>query len=249
MRYQNPSIPQALANIRRMGIEQLRIIPLFPQYASATTGSVIEKIMNIIQEWPTYPELSVVVDFYDNQRMIEAFADNAQQYNLGAYDHFLFSYHGLPMRQLRRVTPSEDHDCEKAQCRHQITDENRRCYLAQCYATTRMLAQRLDISPANYTVCFQSRLGKTPWIQPYTSDVLTTLAGQQKKRLLVFSPAFVADCLETIYEVGTEYAEDFKALGGEEVQLVESLNGHPAWITALKELATAGMNQDIKNGS
>ena len=238
MRYQNPSIPQALDNIRRMGIEQLQIIPLFPQYASATTGSVIEKIMDIMRTWPTFPEISIVSDFYDNALMIEAFAANASKYDLAAYDHFLFSYHGLPIRQLRHVTPSGNHDCEQAQCRERITDENRRCYLAQCYATTRLLAQRLGITAGNYTVCFQSRLGKTPWIQPYTSDVLKTLASQEKKRLLVFSPAFVADCLETIYEVGTEYAEDFRALGGEEVQLVESLNGNPTWITALKQLVT-----------
>src|SRR5699024_10174821 len=131
-------------------------------------------------------------------------------------------------------------DCEQAQCRDRITEENKWCYLAQCHDTTRLLTKRLEIKPEDYTVCFQSRLGKTPWIQPYTSDVLTKMAQMGKKKLLMFSPAFVADCLETIYEVGTEYADEFKALGGEKVQLVESLNGHSKWITALQELATAG---------
>jgi len=239
MRYQNPSIPDALAKLQRMGIDSLRIIPLFPQYASASTGSVIDKVMEIMRTWHTFPEVSIVRDFYDDPLMIEVFAENALKYDLSTYDHFLFSYHGLPERQLLDVSPGGSHDCEKGHCRERITDENKRCYLAQCYATTRLLAGRLGLKPTDYTVCFQSRLGKTPWVKPYTDEVLKKVAAQNKKRLLVFSPAFVADCLETIHEVGTEYAADFAALGGETVQLVESLNDHPKWIAALKRMATA----------
>lgn len=254
MRYQNPSIDVALANLKRMNLESIRVIPLFPQYASASTGSVIDKVMTLMRKWHTFPEISIVNDFYDNELMIDVFIENAQKHDPQAYDYVLFSYHGLPIRQLSDVEESGQHDCEKAGCRQRIGQDNRYCYLAQCYATTRLLAQRLDLGPAQYAVCFQSRLGKTPWIQPYTSDALKEVAAKGSKRLLVFCPAFVADCLETIYEVGTEYADDFKALGGEKVQLVESLNTHPKWISALTQMATmappaSGKVQDDEAGN
>ncbi len=237
MRYQNPSIPAALARLRQLNVESIRVVPLFPQYASATTGSVMEKIMEELKGWPTFPELSFVNHFYDNDLMVEVFAENAEKHRPETYDHFLFSYHGLPVRQLLDVDGSGRHVCEHAGCRERIDGTNQFCYVAQCYATTRLIAGRLGLSSESYTVCFQSRLGKTPWIQPYTSDVLKDVAAMGKRRLLVFSPAFVADCLETVYEIGTEYATEFSALGGEKVQLVESLNDHPKWITALEQLA------------
>ncbi|WP_257667414.1 ferrochelatase [Parapedobacter tibetensis] len=240
MRYQNPSIESALANFKQMMVDRIRIIPLFPQYASASTGSVIDKVMELIRTWHTFPELAIVNDFYENELMVEVFAEHAQKHRPEDYDHFLFSYHGLPVRQLRHIDNTGTHDCDEAGCRERITEKNKWCYLAQCYATTRLITTRLGIKSEDHTVCFQSRLGKTPWVQPYTTDVLKDVAQKGKKRLLVFCPAFVSDCLETIYEVGTEYADEFKALGGEKVQLVESLNTHPKWIMALQQLATAG---------
>ncbi|SEL39560.1 ferrochelatase [Parapedobacter koreensis] len=236
MRYQNPSISRALARLKSMNLDSIRVIPLFPQYASASTGSVIDKVMELMRTWHTFPGVSFVNDFYENDLMIEVFAENALKHHPETYDHILFSYHGLPVRQLNDVEVSGTHDCEKAGCRQQIAEHNRYCYLAQCHATTRLLAKRLGLKETDYTVCFQSRLGKTPWVQPYTSDVLKDVAAKGKKRLLVFCPAFVSDCLETVYEVGTEYALEFKELGGEKVQLVESLNDHPKWITALEQL-------------
>ncbi|SFC00095.1 ferrochelatase [Parapedobacter composti] len=237
MRYQNPSIPAALANLKKKNVDSIRIIPLFPQYASATTGSVIEKVMEVMRGWQTFPELSVVNEFYDNELMVEVFAENAEKHRPETYDHFLFSYHGLPVRQLLDVDGTGKHVCDQAGCRERIDETNKFCYVAQCYATTRSIAGRLGLKADDYTVCFQSRLGKTPWIQPYTSDVLKDVAARGKKRLLVFSPAFVADCLETIYEIGTEYATEFKEFGGETVQLVESLNDHAKWIIALEQMA------------
>ena len=117
-----------------------------------------------------------------------------------------------------------------------MTEHNRFCYRAQCYDTARLMAEKLDIPPGDYTVCYQSRLGKNPWIQPYTTDVLKELADKGKKRLLVFCPAFVADCLETIYEVAVEYDEEFREMDGEKVQLVESLNASPKWVDAVAQL-------------
>lgn len=237
MRYQNPSIESALKNLQKMGVDSIRIIPLFPQYASATNGSVIDKVMEIMRHWETFPQLSFVNQFYDDKLMLDVFAENAKVHGLENYDHFLFSYHGLPVRQLKKIDPYRTHDCENDGCREHITEENKFCYLAQSYATTRLLAERMGLKPESYTVCFQSRLGKTPWIQPYTSDVLKEVAAKGKKRLLVLCPAFVADCLETIYEIGTEYGEEFAELGGEKVQLVESLNDHPKWIESLRQMS------------
>ncbi|MBK1442163.1 ferrochelatase [Parapedobacter sp. ISTM3] len=236
MRYQNPSIASALERLKQMKVDSIRIIPLFPQYASATTGSVIEKITDEIRNWATFPAISIVNQFFDHEGMIDVFAENAQRYRPETYDHYLFSYHGLPVRQLLHVDGTGTHRCDEAKCREQITEDNKFCYVAQCYATTRLIAKRLNLNAEAYTVCFQSRLGKTPWIQPYTSDVLKDVAARGKKRLLVFCPAFVSDCLETVYEVGTEYATEFKELGGEMVQLVESLNDHPKWIAVLEKL-------------
>ena len=237
MRYQNPSIASALEKLKDLQLESIRVIPLFPQYASATTGSIIEEIMRIMKDWHVFPALSIVNDYYENELMIETFADHALKYNLDDYDHVLFSYHGLPIRQLNNVEPAGKHHCETSGCSHEINRENRLCYVAQCCATSRAIAKKIGVSEANYTVCYQSRLGSTPWIQPYTSDVLKKLAEQGKKKLLVLCPAFVADCLETIHEIGIEYDEEFKELGGEKVQLVESLNDNPKWVEVMRQLA------------
>lgn len=238
MRYQNPSIASALNKLRNKRVDSIRIIPLFPQYASATTGSVIQEVMDTMRTWQTFPTLSIVDEFYENELMIDVFAENARKHLNDNYDHYLFSYHGLPVRQLNPVEPDGNHNCEKAGCQKEINDRNKFCYVAHCYATTRAIAKKLHLESHQFTVCFQSRLGKTPWIQPYTSDTLEQLANQGKKRLLVFSPAFVADCLETIHEIGIEYDEDYKKMGGEKIQLVESLNDHPKWIEALRLLSS-----------
>jgi len=145
----------------------------------------------------------------------------------------------LPERQLLKCDHTGHHCLKKDDCCSVLTDVNKFCYSAQGHDTARLLAAELGIARQDYTVCFQSRLGKEPWVQPYTTDVLKKLAAEGKKRLLVFSPAFVADCLETLYEITVEYHEEFKALGGEHVQLVESLNDHPKFIEALVKMAKA----------
>lgn len=237
MRYQNPSIPDALKKLQGMMLSSLRVIPLFPQYASATVGSVVERVMDEIKGWQYIPALSVVNGFCDDDLMVEAFAEHALRHDLASFDHILFSYHGLPVRQLKRIDPQNPKECGAFGCDTCKETANSYCYLSQCYATTRAIAGRLGLDSEQYSVCFQSRLGKTPWIQPYTSDTLHRLAQEGKKRLLVFSPAFVADCIETLDEISVEYANEFKELGGEEVTLVESLNTNPTWIQALKRLA------------
>lgn len=237
MRYQNPSIEAALAKLKAGLVESIKVIPLFPQYASASTGSVMQLVMELVGKWATIPNISFVNSFHDNQLMIEVFAENARKHRPETYDHVLFSFHGLPERQLLKCDHTGSYCLKHEACCQTLNDTNKFCYSAQSHDTARLLAQELGIAKANYTVCFQSRLGKEPWVQPYTTDVLKRLAQEGKKRLLVFSPAFVADCLETLYEITVEYHEEFRELGGEHVQLVESLNDHPKFVEALVALA------------
>jgi protoporphyrin/coproporphyrin ferrochelatase len=233
MRYKNPSIPSVLEEMRRKNYSRIIVLPMFPQYASAATGSALEEVMRVVSKWWVVPEMKIISQYYDHPLFIEAFVQRAKQYSLADYDHILFSYHGLPERQVDKVYNEglcADHDCE-----NEITDENKYCYKATCYATTRLLAQRLNISPERYTVCFQSRLDKK-WLTPFSDEVVEGCAKKGMKKILVFSPAFTADCLETIIEIGDEYQEIFHHHGGEKVQLVESLNDHPTWILCMRDL-------------
>ncbi|OWK68961.1 ferrochelatase [Pedobacter sp. AJM] len=233
MRYQSPSIASALANLKAGLVESIQVIPMFPQYASASSGSVMQLVMELVSKWQTVPPISFVNSFHDNELMIQVFAENARKHNIEDFDHVLFSFHGLPERQLLKCDHTGSYCLKTADCCQMLNDTNKFCYSAQGHDTARLIAKELNLRRDQYTVCFQSRLGKEPWVQPYTTDVLKKLAAEGKKRLLVFSPAFVADCLETLYEITVEYHEEFRALGGEHVQLVESLNDSPVFIEAL----------------
>ncbi len=234
MRYQNPSLENVLEKMKKKQHQKLIVLPMFPQYASATTGSVFEKVMKIIGKWWVTPEIKFIGQFYDDENFINSFVERAKEFSPKEYDHVLFSYHGLPLRQVEKVyvdgKPCSDHNCE-----NEINDDNKFCYKAACYATTRLLAAKLNLSKEKYTVCFQSRLDKD-WLEPFTDKIIIKKAEEGAKKLLVFSPAFVADCLETVVEIGIEYQKLFEEHGGEKVQLVESLNDHPMWIETLKNL-------------
>jgi ferrochelatase len=236
MRYQNPSIESALNRLKASLVDSIQVIALFPQYASASTGSVYDKVMELVKQWPTIPTLSFVNSFHDNELMIETFANNGKKYKPESYDHILFSFHGLPQRQLIKCDHTGNYCLKIDGCCDTINDVNKYCYSAQSHHTALLIAQKLNIPKEKYTICFQSRLGNDPWVQPYTSEIIAKLAKEGKKRILVFCPAFVADCLETVYEVTEEYGAEFKALGGEHIQLVESLNDSLTWIDALEKM-------------
>lgn len=234
MRYKNPSIDNVLSDIYKKNYEKIIVIPLFPQYASATTGSVIDKVMKTISKWWVIPEVKFIGQFYDNDGYINTVVEQSKKYKLDDYDHVLFSYHGLPVRQVDKVYKDKTL-CEEHNCETEINETNKFCYKATCYATTRLITKKLGLSAEKYTVCFQSRLDKK-WLEPFADKVIIEQAKKGAKRLLVFSPAFVADCLETLIEIGIEYQKLFEEHGGEKVQLVESLNDHPMWIETLKEM-------------
>ena len=190
--------------------------------------------MRVVSKWWVIPEMKFLSQYYDHPLYIKAFVERGRQYDLSKYDHVLFSYHGLPERQVDKVyadgKPCSDHNCE-----NEITEENKYCYKAVSYETTRLIAAQLGIPKEKYTVCFQSRLDEK-WLKPFSDKVVEECAKKGMKNILVFSPAFTADCLETIIEIGQEYQEIFHSHGGEKVQLVESLNDHPTWIDCMKEL-------------
>jgi ferrochelatase len=233
MRYKSPGIPDVLAEMKKLNYSRIVVLPMFPQYASASTGSALEMVMDEIGKWWAIPELKIISQYYDHPDFVDAVVDRASKYDLSDYDHVLFSYHGLPIRHVDKVY--EEGQCEDRDCEHEITTENQYCYKASCFATTRLLAGKLGLGEADYTVCFQSRLDKN-WLEPFSDKVVEALAKQGAKKLLVLSPAFTADCLETVVEIGDEYQQIFSENGGEKIQLVESLNDHPLWVSCLKKL-------------
>lgn len=229
MRYQSPSIEEGLSRLK--ACKKLIIFPLFPQYASATTGSVHEKVLKITSQWEIIPEMRLISSYWDHPAFIEAHLERGQNYPLSSYDHILFSYHGLPERHIKKADPTGTCLIQKDCC-----TKNSHCYAAQCLGTTTKIAEGLSLSKEDWTLSYQSRLGKSPWMQPYSDHILEKLAREGKKRVLVFSPAFVCDCLETIEEIGCQYRRLFQENGGEVLDLVEGLNDHPKWIDAMTRI-------------
>jgi ferrochelatase len=234
MRYQNPAMYDVLEEMRKENYDHIVVLPLFPQYASASTGSAIDLAMDIIRKWWVVPQVSTINQFWDNEGYIDSIVERTKEFNIQDYDHILFSYHGLPDRHVDKVYEGSDL-CTDQPCETEINDKNKFCYKATCFATTRLIADKLGLKEEDYTVCFQSRLDKK-WLTPFADKVVEEQGKAGAKKLLVFSPAFVADCLETLIEIGDEYQEIFEEHGGEKVQLVPSSNSHDRFIDGLEEL-------------
>ncbi|KAA3598717.1 MAG: ferrochelatase [Calditrichaeota bacterium] len=236
MRYQSPSLEEAVQKFKSHSFDKVIILPLFPQYASASTGSVYEKIMKITSKWEFFPSIEFISDFHQNEQFLDAFANLGKKYlKAEEYDHILFSFHGLPERQIQKT------DCSNLclvskDCCESYNEKNRFCYKASSFETARQIAKRLNLKADDYTISFQSRLGREEWIKPYTTDTLKDFATRGIKKVLVFCPAFICDCLETVYEVSVELNEEFRQNGGDKVQLVEGLNSNPDWIKAIRSI-------------
>jgi ferrochelatase len=214
MRYGAPSIAGAIE--RLADVERIVVLPLFPQYAASSTGTAMKRVMELAVEAWRVPALDFVTSFHADPGFIAAWEAVARPaLDAARADHVLLSFHGLPQRHIDRGDPYKEH----------------------CLATARALAERLSLADGAYTVCFQSRLGRTPWIEPFTDRVIDELARAGKKRLAVLCPAFVADCLETLEEIGVRAREQFRAAGGDDVVLVPSLNSSPSWVDAVCAIA------------
>ena len=237
MRYGEPSMESVLQSLVEKGVQQIDLIPLYPQYAKSSTGTVLYEAQQVLQALGYKGQVQSVRDFFQSTPFIEAYAknlrDDVQEFQP---EKTLFSFHGLPERHVKQTDKTGQHCLEKKDCCAQIQEVNRYCYRAQCFATARSLARHIQLPEENYRVCFQSRLGKQPWIQPYTDHVITELAEKGVKRILVACPSFVADCLETLEEIAIRAKEQFIEEGGEDLKMVASLNSSRPWVKALSEM-------------
>ncbi|MBI5009941.1 MAG: ferrochelatase, partial [Bacteroidia bacterium] len=234
MRYGNPSLEKALHDVIRELPDSVIVFPLYPHYASSTTGSVNELTMRVLVNKLALPEIKIAGQFYNHPLYLESVASCVKKYDLSAYDHILFSYHGLPLRQIRKIHPEKD--CFACNCSRELPVNCNLCYRAACYETTRLLAEKLQLSPGIYSTSFQSRLSRN-WLSPFTDDRLKELAESGCKKVLVVAPSFTADCLETIMEIGDEYSSHFRTYGGCQLDLVPSLNDDDKWADALIKIA------------
>lgn len=231
MRYQNPSIESAFKKLINRGANRIVAIPLYPHWAASSSATAIEEIKKAAMKFH-FQKLKIIEKFYDDENYLEALASVGRQYNLKEYDFYIFSYHGVPERHITKRYP---HHCRiNDSCCASVSEKNKFCYRAACYYTTRELVKRLNIPEGKYITSFQSRLDDK-WLKPYSDKIIAEKAKQGVKKILVFSPSFVSDCLETIYEIGIEYMHIFNQCGGEKLQLVESLNENPLWIEAMKK--------------
>jgi len=234
MRYGNPSIGTSLERLRSAGCDRIVAFPLYPQYSSAANGSSLEKVFAEASKLWNVPDIETIPPFYDDPGFIEACAAQARPVIERADpEKVYFSFHGLPERHVVKSDASGSHCLSSADCCAHVVEANRHCYRAQCYATARLLGDRLGIPAEKRSVCFQSRLGRDPWIKPYTDKVLIEDARAGVKRAVILSPAFVADCLETLEELGIRAAEDWVAHGGERLDLVPCINSDDLWVDAL----------------
>ena len=236
MRYGHPTMDQAITTLLSQDIDGIMLVPLYPQYAEATTKSSLLAAEKIIRAQHPTIKISSSPSFYDHpdyiQAMVQLIKTHPQDKTI---DHFIFSYHGLPERQVRRVCSPKNH-CDLKQACPVTAHKDPHCYRAQCYATARLMASSLGLEKDDYHVTFQSRLGKTPWIGPYTDQILVALAEKGMKNLAIVCPSFVADCLETLEEIDLRATAQWRALGGHTLTRIPCLNDAPRWVDALSHI-------------
>lgn len=239
MRYGEPSLHKTLGRLAAQGVRKVTLVPLYPQFADSTVTTVIEEARRVVAVDKLPLEFARVPPFYDQPEYLDALAASVRPYVQEDYDHLLLSFHGLPERHIKKLLPPEavghclnDGDC----CRTASPQTLAVCYRAQCMRTAQAMAERLGLPDDKWSVAFQSRLGRAKWIEPYTEATLEALAGAGVKKLLVMCPAFVADCIETLEEIGDRGRETFVEAGGEALVLVPCLNDSPQWAQALATL-------------
>ena len=244
MRYGSPSIRDGLEALSRAGARRIVVFPLYPQYASSSTETSLVEVRRVAATLWEEPDLAVVPPFFDDEGLVRGAAElGAPILEENQAEYVLFSFHGLPERHIRKQDASGRHCLAREGCCDQVGEANANCYRAQCFATARALAARLELAPDTWSVSFQSRLGRTPWITPHTDVILPQLAQGGVRRVAVFCAAFVADCLETLEEIGIRAKADFEAHGGEDLRLVPAVNTHPTWVRAAARLVRSGANK------
>ncbi len=233
LRYQNPSILAAIRNLAGRGAKEVLLVPLFPHYAMSSYETAVERVKEVAHRLAPDMEFQVQAPYYNHPDYVAALVDSAREHLAKPYDHLLFSFHGLPERHLRKSDPTGCHCLATPNCCETPSPAHATCYRAQCFQTVAAFAQRAELPREKYSVSFQSRLGRDPWLRPYTDQELPRLAGEGIKKLLVICPAFVSDCLETLEEIGLRGRETFLGAGGAEFALIPCLNENRLWVEAL----------------
>jgi ferrochelatase len=239
MRYQNPSIEVGVRNLAAKGPTDVLLIPLFPHYAMSSYESTVVRVQEVAAKVAPQMKITVQPPYYDHPDFIAALVGSAADYLKPDYDHLLFSYHGIPERHLRKSDPTKCHCLQVENCCEAASPAHATCYRAQCFATTAAFVKLAGVPKEKYSVSFQSRLGRDPWLKPYTDYELVRLAQEGKKKMLVICPAFVSDCLETIEEIGMRGCADFMAASGKEFTRIPCMNEHPLWIMALEKMVNS----------
>ena len=238
MRYGEPSVKTGFTELKEAGVNEVLVVPLYPQYAMSTTRTVMEEVNKVKNKYYPQIKVSFLPAFYNEKEYIKAMANSIRQtMEENKPDHLLFSYHGIPERHLKKTDPTGNHCLKTEACCSTPNKAHHTCYRHQCIQTTELIAKELDLTQGSYSNSYQSRLGKDPWMQPYTTDQIKKLASEGIKNLAVVTPAFVSDCLETIEEIGIEAKEDFLEAGGKSFTRIECLNASDEWVTVLSKWA------------
>ena len=234
MRYGSPSIEQGIKSLVDQGVDEVMLIPLYPQFAMATTETILvlaEKIKN--EKYPKL-EFTVLPPFYNHPDYIKVLSQSIQEdLKDKKWEHLLFSYHGIPERHIRKSDITKSHCKIDKSCCQTTSEAHQYCYRHQCYETTRQVADYLELKEGTYSTSFQSRLGVDPWLQPYTDQTVARFAKKGIKNMAIVTPAFVSDCLETLEEIGMEAAEDFEEKGGEELHVIPCINSRTDWVNVM----------------
>ena len=240
MRYGNPAIESELLKLaKREGIKEILLLPLYPHYAESTVTTVIKEAERVIAHHQLGVKLVVPRVFFDDPDYIRNLVTSAEPWLAASFDHVLFSYHGLPEQHLTKCDPTGAHCLKQVNCCQTPSPAHATCYRHQVLRTTELFVKAAGLKPEQYSVAFQSRLGRAKWLEPYTEQTIRDLAARGIKRLLVICPAFVTDCLETLEEIEIRGTEIFQEAGGETLTLIPCLNSHPDWVHTLSKMIEA----------
>ncbi len=234
MNYGQPSIPDVLHKLANDGVDRLLLFPQYPHYAMSSWETVVAKVYREAAKIAPDLKIECVSPYYADDDYITALVESARPYLAKPHDHLLFSYHGIPVRHLTKGDSSHAHCQMVADCCTTCSPAHATCYKAQVTRTTQLFTQKAGLDPARWSMAFQSRLVGEPWISPYTDYEFKRLPAAGKKRILVITPAFVTDCLETLEEIRVRGAEDFMEAGGESFEHIPCLNDQPVWIDCLE---------------
>jgi protoporphyrin/coproporphyrin ferrochelatase len=229
MRYGTPTIDDAIATLLDRDVNEIVLVSLYPHHADSTRTTAIRAVRDVLARLAPAVGLRMIPPFYQDAEYIDVLARHCERYLPAAYDALLFSYHGLPERHVTKADPTRSHCLARPDCCDIPSPAHGRCYRHQVYRTSALVAARLGLGADRFRVSFQSRLGRLPWLSPYTDQVLARLPADGISRLAVICPAFVADNLETLEEIGMQGRATFLAAGGSEFTLIPCLNDDAAW--------------------